>query len=214
MFGSLFKARMVTAEEALPGRDEVMPIEHNHVVLGNSFNETPLGHEVVVFGMGCFWGAERFFWKMDGVYSTSVGYAGGFTKNPTYREVCTGKTGHTEVARVVYDPKVVSFETLLKTFWENHDPTQGMRQGNDRGSQYRSSVFTSSPEQLKTVAASEALYQEKLTEAGMGEITTEIGKAGPYYFAEAEHQQYLHKNPGGYCNHGFNGVSCPIGLGA
>ena len=205
---------MFNREDALPGRDDAMPIEHQHVVLGNSLTDQPLGHEVAVFAMGCFWGAERFFWKLDGVFSTSVGYVGGFTKNPTYREVCTGKTGHTEAVRVVFDPAVVSFETLLKTFWENHDPTQGMRQGNDRGTQYRSGVYATSPEQLKTARKTEGVYQEQLSKAGMGEITTEITIAGPYYYAEAEHQQYLHKNPGEHCNPRLNRVSCPIGPGA
>ena len=214
MFGSLFSASMVAKEDALPGRDESMPIEHDHTVLGTSLTEQPPGTEVAVFGMGCFWGAERFFWQLDGVYSTAVGYAGGYTNNPTYREVCTGKTGHSEVVRVVYDPHKVSYETLLKTFWENHDPTQGLRQGNDRGSQYRSAIYATSPEQLQAANESEALYQELLTEAGRGEITTEVAVAGPFFYAEPEHQQYLDKNPGGYCNHGFNGVSCPIGTGA
>ena len=212
MFGSLFNAKMVTEATALPGRDETMPITHAHTVLGTSLTELPDGMEEAVFGMGCFWGAERFFWKLDGVFSTSVGYGGGFTKNPTYREVCTGKTGHTEVVRVVFDPSKVSYETLLKTFWENHDPTQGMRQGNDRGTQYRSAVYTYSDAQLETAKRSRDVYQELVSKAGMGEITTEIAAAGPYYFAEANHQQYLAKNPNGYCGIGGTGVSCPIGL--
>ncbi|MGZ4437240.1 MAG: peptide-methionine (S)-S-oxide reductase MsrA, partial [Nocardioidaceae bacterium] len=161
---------------------------------------------------GCFWGAERFFWKLPGVWTTAVGYQGGHTPNPTYEETCTGRTGHTEAVLVVYDPAVLSYERLLKTFWENHDPTQGMRQGNDVGTQYRSAVYTTSDEQLAVARASREAYQEALTRAGRGTISTEIVPAGPFYYAEGYHQQYLDKNPNGYCNHGFNGVSCPIGL--
>lgn len=211
MFTSRSKDAIPSAADALPGRDEPMPIEHGHVVLGSSLTEQPLGTDVAVFGMGCFWGAERVFWKTPGVLSTAVGYAGGSTKNPTYREVCSGRTGHTEVVRVVYDPREVSFEALLKTFWESHDPTQGMRQGNDRGTQYRSAIYATSPEQLTAANDSQSAYNAALKQAGRDAITTEIAVAGPFYFAEAEHQQYLHKNPGGYCGIGGTGVSCPIG---
>lgn len=189
-----------------------MPIEHRHVVLASSLTEVPPDTEVAVFAMGCFWGVERLFWKLDGVYSTSVGYAGGHTKNPTYQETCSGNTAHTEVVRVVYEPANVSYEALLKVFWENHDPTQGMRQGNDRGSQYRSAVYTTSSEQLKAAKDSMVAYSVVLEGAGHGAITTEIRDSVPFYYAEPDHQQYLAKNPQGYCGMGGTGVSCPIGL--
>ncbi len=207
------KLDLPTADEALPGRDNEMPVTAVHTVLGTPLKGPwPAGLEIVSFGMGCFWGAERFFWKAPGVYSTSVGYQGGHTLNPTYEETCSGRTGHTEAVQVVYDPAKTSLEGLLKLFWENHDPTQGMGQGNDRGTQYRSAIYTTTAEQLAVAKASRTLYQEALTRAGKGSISTEILAAGPYYYAEGYHQQYLDKNPGGYCNHGFNGVSCPIGL--
>jgi peptide-methionine (S)-S-oxide reductase len=213
LFGAK-KLRVPDASEALPGRAEAMPIPERHFVL-----DAPLDPAVeedlaqVVVGMGCFWGAERKFWQLPGVYSTSVGYAGGHTPHPTYKEVCSGGTGHTEVVRVVYRPSDVSFETLLKTFWESHDPTQGMRQGNDVGTQYRSAIYTFDEAQAKAAEASRAAYQAQLTAAGHGTITTEIAAAGPYYHAEEAHQQYLGKNPSGYCGLGGTGVSCPVGLG-
>jgi peptide-methionine (S)-S-oxide reductase len=175
----------------------------------------PTGYQTAIFGMGCFWGAEKIFWKIPGVYSTSVGYAGGHTPNPTYEETCSGLTGHTEVVQVVFDPAKVSYETLLKAFWENHDPTQGMRQGNDVGTQYRSAIYTTTDEQLRGAEASREAFAPVVRAAGLGEITTEIAKAGPYYYAEDYHQQYLSdaKNPYGYCNHGPNGMTCPIGVG-
>jgi peptide-methionine (S)-S-oxide reductase len=207
------KTDLVTAEEALAGRPQEMPLTARHTVLGTPLRGPwPEGLETAYFGMGCFWGAERFFWKLPGVHSTAVGYQGGHTPNPTYEETCTGRTGHTEAVQVVYDPTVVSYEQLLKTFWENHDSTQGMRQGNDIGTQYRSAVYTTSEAQLTAAKASREAYQQALTKAGRGTITTEIVPAGPFYYAEDYHQQYLAKNPNGYCNHGFNGVSCPIGL--
>ena len=173
----------------------------------------PAGAETAYFGLGCFWGAERIFWEAPGVLSTAVGYQGGMTPNPTYDETCSGRTGHTEAVQVVYDPTRTSYDALLKLFWENHDPTQGMRQGNDVGSQYRSAVYTSTDAQLAAAKASREVYGKALAASGRGEISTEIVSAGPFYYAEGYHQQYLHKNPGGYCNHGFNGVSCPIGTG-
>jgi len=174
----------------------------------------PDGYQIAVFGMGCFWGAERLFWRLPGVYSTSVGYAGGYSPNPTYQEVCSGMTGHAEVVQVVYDPSAVTYETLLKTFWENHDPTQGMRQGNDIGTQYRSTIYVTTDEQLAVATASREAFAPVVEQAGYGEITTEIARLGEYYFAEDYHQQYLSdvKNPYGYCNHGPNGMSCPIGV--
>ena len=208
---------MVAEADALPGRtDQTMPVPDTHFVNGNPLRGPwPDGMEVAVFGMGCFWGAERKFWETDGVYSTFAGYAGGFTPNPAYEEVCSGRTGHTEAVGVVYDPEVVSYEQLLQVFWEEHDPTQGMRQGNDRGTQYRSAVYTVSAEQAATAAASRDMYQAELTAAGYGDITTEIGPIdvdSQFFYAEPYHQQYLSKNPMGYCGIGGTGVSCPIGL--
>lgn len=212
---SLFpdKTHMIAPEEALPGRDRPIPTADRHAVLGVPLDlGVPEGMEVAVFGMGCFWGVERMFWKLPGVHSTMVGYAAGFTPNPTYEEVCTGRTGHNEVVRVVYDPKVISYEELLRVFWEGHDPTQGMRQGNDRGTQYRSGIYVTGEAQRKAAELSRDAYQARLTAAGYGPITTEIVEAGPFYMAEDYHQQYLHKNPRGYCGVGGTGVSCPIGV--
>jgi peptide-methionine (S)-S-oxide reductase len=209
------KARMPSPEQALPGRTAAMPVAPTHAVLGTPLAPPyPAGLELAMFGMGCFWGAERKFWQLDGVYSTAVGYAGGYTQNPTYEEVCSGRTGHTEVVRVVYDPKRVSYDRLLAVFWEDHDPTQGMRQGNDVGTQYRSAIYAHSPEQRAAADASRERFQAALRARGFGEITTEIADAPAFYFAEDYHQQYLHKNPGGYCGLGGTGVSCPIGVGA
>jgi peptide-methionine (S)-S-oxide reductase len=204
-----------TPDQALPGRDTQMPVAATHTVLGTPMRGPwPQGLEVAVFGMGCFWGAERIFWKLNGVYSTAAGYAGGYTPNPTYEEVCSGGTGHTEAVQVVYDPKKVSYDQLLKVFWENHDPTQGMRQGNDVGTQYRSAVYTTTDEQYARAIESRDLFADVVKGSRYGEITTEIAKAGEFYYAEDYHQQYLseHKNPGGYCNIGPNGMSCPIGV--
>jgi len=209
------KLEMPSAEQALPGRDGEMPVAATHTVLGTPLRGPwPTGYQTAIFGMGCFWGAEKIFWKIPGVYSTSVGYAGGHTPNPTYEETCSGLTGHTEAVQVVYDPAKVSYETLLKAFWENHDPTQGMRQGNDVGTQYRSAIYPTTDEQLKVAEASREAFAPVVRAAGLGEITTEIAKAGPYYYAEDYHQQYLSdaKNPYGYCNHGPNGMTCPIGV--
>ena len=204
------KARMVAAPAALPGRAERMEVPAAHVVNGNRLEPPfPAGMSLAVFGMGCFWGAERCFWQRKGVYSTAVGYAGGFTPNPTYEEVCSGRTGHAEVVRVVFDPAAVSYDALLRLFWENHDPTQGMRQGNDMGTQYRSAIYCQGSAQLAAAEASRAAYQGALTAARRGEITTEISDAPEFYYAEAYHQQYLAKNPGGYCGLGGTGVSCP-----
>lgn len=215
VFGILSrKYNMVSAEEALPGRPNPIPTADAHFVNGRPLTlDVPEGHEVVVFGMGCFWGVERMFWKLDGVYLTMVGYAAGHTENPTYQEVCTGQTGHNEVVRVVFDPSVVSFETLLKTFWEGHDPTQGMRQGNDAGTQYRSGIYYTNEAQKAAAEATKAAFAQGLQTAGYGAITTEIVPAPVFYFAEDYHQQYLAKNPGGYCGLGGTGVSCPIGTG-
>ena len=199
--------------DALPGRAEPLPVPDGHFVNFNQLQAPyPEGLERAVFGMGCFWGAERLFWQLEGVFTTAAGYAGGYTPNPTYEEVCSGRTGHTEVVLVVFDPTRVSYEDLLRVFWENHDPTQGMRQGNDLGTQYRSAIYTFSPEQLSAAETSRARYQEVLDAAGYGAITTEIEPAGPFFFAEGYHQQYLAKNPGGYCGIGGTGVSCPAGL--
>jgi len=205
--------RMPRPDQALPGHAEAIDVPDTHFVNGNRITPPfPAGLEQAVFGMGCFWGAERKFWQAPGVYSTAVGYAGGYTPNATYREVCSGMTGHTEVVLVVFDPKLTSYDEMLKIFWENHDPTQGMRQGNDTGTQYRSAVYTTSAEQRKAAEASRAAYQDRLTAAGHGRITTEIADAPPFYYAEEYHQQYLAKNPGGYCGIGGTGVSCPIGV--
>jgi len=192
-----------------------MPVPAAHYVNGHPIVPPfPAGLEQVIFGMGCFWGAERKFWQAPGVYTTAVGYAGGSTPNPTYREVCSGMTGHAEVVLVVFDPKVTSYDTMLKLFWENHDPTQGMRQGNDVGTQYRSAIYTCSPEQKRAAEASRAAFQDRLNDAGFGRITTEIADAPPFYYAEEYHQQYLEKNPGGYCGLGGTGVTCPVGVNA
>ena len=208
------KLEMPSREEALPGRQQKMPVPETHFVNGNRLEPPfPSGLDNVIVAMGCFWGAERVFWQLPGVYTTAVGYAGGYTPNPTYEEVCSGRTGHTEVVLVVYDPKKIGFETILKTFWESHDPTQGMRQGNDVGTQYRSAIYTFSDVQKKAADQSKALYQKALAAKGLGAITTEIAPAGPFYFAEDYHQQYLAKNPAGYCGLGGTGVSCPIGAG-
>jgi peptide-methionine (S)-S-oxide reductase len=204
-----------TPAEALPGRADAMPIPALHFVHGTPLGgPVPAGQEQAVFALGCFWGAERKFWKTPGVTSTAVGYAGGHTPNPTYEETCSGRTGHTEVVRVVFDPKKVSYDDLLKLFWESHDPTQGMRQGNDVGTQYRSAIYTYSDAQRRAAEASRDAYQAKLREAGFGPITTEVREAPPFYFAEEYHQQYLAKNPNGYCGLGGTGVSCPVGLRA
>ncbi|POX41637.1 peptide-methionine (S)-S-oxide reductase [Streptomyces sp. Ru73] len=214
MLFSRFKNRLPSPEEALKGRPEPeFTVPERHTVLGNSLlGPYPEGFEVADFGLGCFWGAERKFWQTDGVWTTLVGYQGGHTPNPTYEEVCSGLTGHTEAVRVVFDPAKVSYETLLKVFWESHDPTQGFRQGNDVGTQYRSAVYTHSPEQAATAEASRAAYQKVLTASGYGDITTELLPAAPFYPAEPYHQQYLDKNPAGYCGIGGTGVSCPVGV--
>jgi len=204
---------MITADDALPGRQDAMPVPGQHEVLGTSLKPPyPAGTQVAEFAMGCFWGAEKTYWQTQGVVSTSVGYEGGFTPNPTYEEVCSGRTGHAETVRVVFDPARVSYRDLLRAFWESHNPTQGMRQGNDVGSQYRSAIFYHSPEQKAEAQDSLAMYQKRLSEAGYGEITTEIVPAGEFYFAEDYHQQYLFKVPNGYCPDHGTGVSCPVGL--
>ena len=210
------KQQMVGADEALAGRtDAQMPVPERHFVNGNPLvGPWPDGYETAVFGLGCFWGAERKFWDTDGVYSTAVGYAGGFTPNPTYEETCSGLTGHTEAVLVVFDPARVSFDQLLKVFWENHDPTQGMRQGNDVGTQYRSAIYYTSDAQRRAIESSLAMYQQRLADAGYGDISTEVEPLGDFYYAEPYHQQYLAKNPNGYCGIGGTGVSCPIGLSA
>ncbi|MBU6316497.1 MAG: peptide-methionine (S)-S-oxide reductase MsrA [Acidobacteria bacterium] len=210
------KTEMVTPDAALPGRtDQTMPVPEQHFVLGTPLTPPwPEGMQTAVFGMGCFWGAERKFWQLPGVWSTSVGYAGGYTPNATYEEACSGRTGHAEVVLVVFDPSKVSFEELLRVFWENHDPTQGMRQGNDVGTQYRSAVYTTDDSQEAAVQASLRMYQQRLGQAGYGSITTEVKPLDEYYYAEPYHQQYLAKNPNGYCGIGGTGVSCPIGLQA
>ena len=207
------KSRMIDRERALPGREAEMPVPDRHEVLGTPTKPPfPEGIQTAVFGMGCFWGAERMFWQADGVYTTAVGYAGGYTPNPTYEEVCSGSTGHTEAVLVAFDPDKTSYEEMLKIFWEGHDPTQGMRQGNDLGTQYRSAIYWNTPEQREQTEASRAMYQQQLEAAGHGEITTEIAEAPPFYYAEDYHQQYLEKNPNGYCGLGGTGVSCPVGL--
>jgi peptide-methionine (S)-S-oxide reductase len=210
------KKQMVDETEALAGRsDQSMPVPEQHFVNGKPLvGPWPDGFETAVFGLGCFWGAERKFWETDGVYTTAVGYAGGFTPNPTYEETCSGRTGHTEAVLVVFDPAKVSFDQLLRVFWESHNPTQGMRQGNDVGTQYRSAIYYTSDAQKAAIDASLALYQERLTNARFGEITTEVKPLGDFYYAEPYHQQYLAKNPNGYCGIGGTGVSCPIGLTA
>lgn len=216
MFGfGAEKTRMITAAEALSGRAEPIPTADTHAIFGRPLSaEIPDGMEEAIFGMGCFWGVERKFWQLPGVWLTMVGYASGFTPNPTYQEVCTGKTGHNEVVRVIFDPAQISYAALLQMFWENHDPTQGMQQGNDRGTQYRSGIYFVSEGQKAAAEASRAAYAERLRAAGFAAITTEILPAPKFYFAEDYHQQYLHKNPQGYCGIGGTGVSCPIGVGA
>ncbi len=210
LFGFGKKLTLPTSEEALPGRSKPMPVTDRHYVNGNPLKPPyPDGLEMAMFGMGCFWGAERKFWQQEGVFTTAVGYAGGFTPNPTYQEVCTGMTGHNEVVRVVFDPKVISYEALLKVFWENHNPTQEMRQGNDVGTQYRSGVYVYSESQRKLAEASRDAYQQALNPAGYGKIATEILNAPEFYYAESYHQQYLAKNPGGYCGLGGTNVECP-----
>jgi peptide-methionine (S)-S-oxide reductase len=207
------KMEMVPPEDALPGRDAEMPVPDRHAVNGNPLKGPwPDGFEEAVFALGCFWGAERKFWETPGVYSTAVGYAGGYTPNATYEEVCSGRTGHNEVVLVVYDPAKVTYEELLKVFWESHDPTQWMRQGNDVGTQYRSTIYTFDDDQRRAAEASLAAYQSRLADAGYGEIVTEIVPATDFYYAEDYHQQYLHKVPNGYCGLGGTGVACPIGL--
>ncbi len=212
-FGFGKKLTLPTADDALPGRAEIMPVPGSHFVNGHPLKAPyPDGMELAMFGLGCFWGAERRFWQQKGVYVTAVGYAAGITPNPTYQEVCTGMTGHNEVVLVVFDPKVISYAELLKVFWESHNPTQGMQQGNDKGTQYRSGIYTYSEEQRKLAEASRDAYQEALSKAGHGEITTEIIEAHEFYYAEGYHQQYLAKNPNGYCGLGGMNVSCPIPL--
>jgi peptide-methionine (S)-S-oxide reductase len=204
---------MVEPDEALAGRDEPMPVPAAHEVLGTPIAPPFPEHlEQAIVGMGCFWGAERVFWRAPGVYTTAVGYAGGYTKNPTYEQTCSGRTGHTEAVLVVFDPNETSYEEILRLFWENHDPTQGMRQGNDVGTQYRSAIYATTDEQLAAAQASREMFQGELAKAGHGEISTEIAPAGPFYYAEPYHQQYLAKNPNGYCGLGGTGVACPIGL--
>ena len=215
MFGFMRKSLTIpSAREAMAGRDLPIPTAETHFVNGFPLHGPyPEGAQMAVFGLGCFWGAERKFWQLPGVLVTAVGYAGGPTPNPTYEEVCTGRTGHTEAVFVVFDPKLTSYDDLLKTFWEGHDPTQGMRQGNDVGTQYRSAIYTFTDEQAKAAEGSKAMYEAALKAKGMGAITTEIAPAPPFYFAEDYHQQYLAKNPNGYCGLGGTGVACPIGTG-
>jgi peptide-methionine (S)-S-oxide reductase len=205
------KATMIDPSDALPGSAQPrFRIPERHEVLGTPLQGPfPAGLETAIFGLGCFWGAEKIYWELPGVYTTSVGYAGGFSPNPTYEEVCSGRTGQTEVVQVVYDPKQVSYDDLLRIFWESHDPTQGMRQGNDVGTQYRSAIYTTTPEQQQAAEMSREVYNDALKKAGFPEVTTEIAPAGPYYFAEDYHQQYLHKVPNGYCPHHSTGVGCP-----
>jgi peptide-methionine (S)-S-oxide reductase len=212
MFFSSHKTRMPDPADALPGRDEAIPVPPTHAVLGTSMTGPWEGAELAMFGLGCFWGAERKFWQQPGVISTQVGYAGGFTKNPTYQEVCTGRTGHNEVVRVAFDPRETTYAELVRVFFENHDPTQGMRQGNDVGTQYRSGIYAYSDEQRAAAEAARAAFQARLSEAGFGAITTEVVEAPTFWFAEEYHQQYLHKNPGGYCGLGGTGVACPVSL--
>ena len=215
MWNRANKLRLPTPDEALPGRAQRMRVPARHFVLDAPLEPPfPTGLEMAVFGMGCFWGEERKFWTLPGVYTTAVGYAGGSTPNPTYEEVCSGRTGHAEVVLVVFDPAAIPYAQLLKTFWENHDPTQGMRQGNDVGTQYRSAIYCYGDAQQRAAEASRDAYQERLTAAGYGQITTEILPAPEFYYAEDYHQQYLAKNPGGYCGVGGTGVSCPVGIAA
>jgi peptide-methionine (S)-S-oxide reductase len=209
----LQKTRMVEPDRALPGRPDPIPVPDRHFVLGTPLTPPfPEGFQSLVVGMGCFWGAERVFWQAPGVYTTAVGYAGGYTPNPTYEEVCSGRTGHAEVVLVVFDPAATSLEEMLRLFWENHDPTQGMRQGNDVGTQYRSAVYVSDDAQRAAAQSTRDVFAKRLADAGYGEISTEIADAGPFYYAEDYHQQYLAKNPNGYCGLGGTGVSCPVGL--
>src|SRR3954452_3236297 len=205
--------KIVAPEDALPGRPNPLPVPDRHEILGTPLKPPfPDGFESIVVGMGCFWGAERVFWQADGVYTTAVGYAGGYTPNPTYEEVCSGRTGHAEVVLVVFDPAKITRDQVLALFWENHDPTQGMRQGNDAGTQYRSAIYVDSPEQRAAAEATRDAFSERLKTAGYGEVTTEIADAGLFFYAEDYHQQYLAKNPNGYCGLGGTGVSCPVGL--
>jgi peptide-methionine (S)-S-oxide reductase len=207
------KTKMIDPERALAGRSDPVTVPDRHFVLGTPLEPPfPEGIEPAVFAMGCFWGAEQLFWEADGVYTTAVGYAGGYTPNASYEEVCSGSTGHAEVVLVAFDPQKTSYEQMLQIFWEGHDPTQGMRQGNDVGTQYRSAIYWNSENQRDRAEASRAMYQERLREAGHGDITTEIAEAGPFYYAEDYHQQYLAKNPNGYCGLGSTGVSCPVSL--
>jgi peptide-methionine (S)-S-oxide reductase len=215
MLFSRAKTTIPEPSAALPGRAERMPVPPAHDVLGHPLTPPfPEGHEQAVFGLGCFWGAERLFWQAPGVWTTAAGYAGGSTPNPTYEEVCSGRTGHTEAVLVDYDPSLISYDQLLKIFWEGHDPTQGMRQGNDVGTQYRSAIYTTGEAQREAAEASREAYQERLRASGHADITTEIAPAGEFYYAEPYHQQYLDKNPNGYCGLGGTGVSCPVGLAA
>ena len=215
MFGLRRKTTMVEPDQALPGRDREMPVAERHAVLGTPLAPPfPAGLEQAILGLGCFWGAERVFWQAPGVFTTAVGYAGGITPNPTYEEVCSGRTGHAEVVLVVFDPAKTSYEEILKLFWENHNPTQGMRQGNDVGTQYRSAIYYTSDEQRRVAEVTRAAFNERLSEKRYPEITTEIAPAGPFYYAEDYHQQYLEKNPWGYCGLGGTGVSCPVGVTA
>ncbi len=212
MFGRS-KTSKIDPDKALGGRDQTMPVAPVNIVTGHPMTPPfPDGYETVIVGLGCFWGAERKFWETPGVWSTAVGYAGGYTPNPSYEEACSGRTGHAEVVLVVFDPKQISYEQLLKVFWESHNPTQGMRQGNDVGTQYRSGIWYTTDEQKAIAEASRDMFQEALTAKGYGEITTELAAAGPFYYAEDYHQQYLHKNPNGYCGLGGTGVSCPFGV--
>ena len=210
---SRYKTRIPASEDSLPGRATRMPVPARHLVLDTPLEPPfPAGIETAVFGLGCFWGAERLFWQIPGVYTTAVGYAGGATPNPTYEEVCSGRTGHTEAVLVAFDPTQVSYEELLRIFWEGHDPTQGMRQGNDVGTQYRSAIYTTSDAQQETAERVAAMFGERLASAGLGGVTTEIAPAGPFFYAEEYHQQYLARNPNGYCGLGGTGVTCPVGI--
>jgi peptide-methionine (S)-S-oxide reductase len=212
MFGR-HKNEMPSPADALAGRSQTMPVADRHLVKDAPLVPPFPDHlQQAVFGLGCFWGAERIFWRLDGVFTTAVGYSGGYTPNPSYEEVCSGRTGHTEAVLVVFDPSVISYEQLLRVFWESHDPTQGMRQGNDVGTQYRSAIYTTTPEQAEVAEMSRRVYQQELTQRGFGTISTEIAPAGPFYYAEDYHQQYLARNPNGYCGLGGTGVSCPVGL--